>query len=55
MKRQPDGSLDVTFRGGGRLEMAWHLCCWGDKVEVIASKDLADLVAPIRRSWPGMP
>jgi predicted DNA-binding transcriptional regulator YafY len=55
MKKRADGSLDVTFRAGGLLEMAWHLCCWGDKVEVLEPKSLADLVAPIRRSWPGLP
>jgi predicted DNA-binding transcriptional regulator YafY len=55
MSRRPDGSLDVAFRAGGLLEMAWHLYCWGDKVEVLAPKSLAELVAPIRRSWHGMP
>jgi predicted DNA-binding transcriptional regulator YafY len=55
MKKRPDGSLDVTFRAGGLLEMAWHLYCWGDQVEVLAPEALAKLIAPARQRWPGLP
>lgn len=34
-ERQPDGSLIVRFRAGGRQEMDWYLYRWGDKVEVV--------------------
>jgi len=55
MKKRPDGSLDVKFRAGGLLEMAWHLYSWGDQVEVIAPEALAKLVAPARQKWPALP
>lgn len=55
MKRQPDGSLEVAFRAGGLLEMAWHLYAWGDQVEVLAPEALAELVAPARQKWPALP
>lgn len=32
---EPDGSLLVKFRAGGRLEMAWHLFTWGPHVEIV--------------------
>ena len=31
----PDGSLTVKFRAGGKLEMDWFLYTWGDEVKVI--------------------
>lgn len=52
---QPDGSLLVTFRAGGLIEMAWHLYCWGDKVEVLAPKELADMVNGRRVTWNAVP
>jgi predicted DNA-binding transcriptional regulator YafY len=55
IKKRHDGSVDVTFRAGGLLEMAWHLYCWGDQVEVLAPEALAKLVAPARQRWPGLP
>ena len=55
LKRRSDGSLDVTFQAGGLLEMAWHLYCWGDQVEVLAPEALTKLVAPARQRWPGLP
>ena len=30
-----DGSLEVHFRAGSLLEMAWHLVTWGDSVVVV--------------------
>ena len=35
MIKNPDGSLTVKFRAGGRLEMDWHLYTWGSHVKVI--------------------
>lgn len=34
-ERLDDGSLLVSFRAGGRIEMQWHLYTWGDNVEVL--------------------
>ncbi|PSL16045.1 helix-turn-helix transcriptional regulator [Shimia abyssi] len=44
-----DGGLEVRFRASGWLEMAWHLYQWGDCVEVIAPRELADMVHAARR------
>jgi predicted DNA-binding transcriptional regulator YafY len=30
-----NGSLEVTFKAGGLLEMCWHLFTWGGAVEVV--------------------
>lgn len=38
---------------GSNLEMAWHLYTWGNKVEVLASARLADLVNGQRVAWGG--
>jgi predicted DNA-binding transcriptional regulator YafY len=51
----PDGSLIVRFSAGSDLEMAWHLYTWGDQVEVLEPKRLADMVNGSRRSWAGLP
>ena len=39
-----DGWLEVRFRSGGWLEMAWHLYQWGDEVKVVAPEALRDPV-----------
>jgi predicted DNA-binding transcriptional regulator YafY len=39
MRRNKDGSLTVSFRAGGRLEMAWHLYTWGEHVRVVQPAD----------------
>jgi predicted DNA-binding transcriptional regulator YafY len=49
-RQNPDGSLEVRFEASGWLEMAWHLYQWGDSVEVITPKGLADLVHAGRRA-----
>jgi predicted DNA-binding transcriptional regulator YafY len=49
LAEEADGSLVVKFRASGHLEMAWHLYCWGDAVEVIAPEALRTLVAHHRR------
>lgn len=48
-RRLEGGGLEVRFRAGGWLEMAWHLYQWGDSVEVVAPDALRDLVHPARR------
>lgn len=50
-----DGSLTVRFNAGGQLEMAWHLLCWGEHVEVLKPKSLADLMPRQPLSWPALP
>ncbi len=50
VSEEPDGSLIVKFHASGHLEMAWHLYCWGDAVEVLAPENLKKLVAFHRRS-----
>jgi predicted DNA-binding transcriptional regulator YafY len=35
VSHNPDGSLTVRFKAGGRLEMAWHLFTWGREVTVV--------------------
>lgn len=44
-----DGSLIVSFRACGQLEMAWHLYSWGDQVEVLEPPELAAFVNAHRR------
>jgi predicted DNA-binding transcriptional regulator YafY len=41
---QPDGSVLVSFRASGMLELAWHLFTWGDKVEILAPSRLQHLM-----------
>lgn len=55
LEPQPDGSLVVRFTAAGDLEMAWHLYAWGDKVEVLEPKRLADMVHGQRVAWPALP
>jgi predicted DNA-binding transcriptional regulator YafY len=31
----PEGGAIVRFRASGMLELAWHLFCWGNKIEII--------------------
>ncbi len=50
LEDQPDGSLLVRFKACGHLEMAWHLYCWGDKVEVLEPVVLRTMVEGHRRS-----
>lgn len=39
MIKNPDGTLTVKFKAGGRKEMEWHLYTWGDNVKVIKMKN----------------
>jgi predicted DNA-binding transcriptional regulator YafY len=48
---QADGSVRVTFRAAGMLELAWHLFTWGDKVEVVQPAMLREtLVTELQRA-----
>lgn len=55
VQRCADGSLIVNFRASGWLEMAWHLYCWGENVEVLEPDWLAKKVHRQRTRWPGVP
>jgi len=51
-----DGSLVVRFKACGHLEMCWHLYTWGDQVEILGPRVLADMVAGFRRGdFPALP
>lgn len=50
-----DGSLTVKFRAGGLQEMAWHLCLWGNKVEILAPKQLQKMLDPSILQWNALP
>ncbi len=50
VQEETDGSLVVSFKASGLLEMCWHLYAWGDAVEVIAPVRLREMVEPYRRS-----
>lgn len=41
---QPDGSVLVSFRASGMLELAWHLFTWADKIEILGPPRLQDLM-----------
>jgi len=53
---EPDGALTVRFQASGHLEMAWHVYCWGDQIEVVEPESLRDFVAGFRRAdFPALP
>ena len=52
---EEDGSLLVSFTACSDLEMAWHLYCWGDKVEVIEPASLVELVEGSWKTWQALP
>lgn len=43
--KNPDGTLTVKFKAGGRREMDWFLYTWGNSVKVIKPKDFKKRVA----------
>lgn len=55
IERLKDGSLIVRFRAGGALEMCWYLFSWGEDVEVLEPKHLADMLRDHRPKWPALP
>lgn len=40
LERRPDGSVVVSFRASGMLELSWHLFTWADGIEIIAPEEL---------------
>jgi predicted DNA-binding transcriptional regulator YafY len=40
-----EGGALVRFRASGMLELAWHLFCWSNKVEIIAPVSLREQMA----------
>ncbi len=55
LESRPDGSLIVRFTAASDLEMAWHLYAWGDTVEVLEPRRLADMVHGQRVAWAALP
>jgi predicted DNA-binding transcriptional regulator YafY len=47
---QPDGSVLVSFRASGMLELTWHLFTWADKVEILHPPRLRELMLSGLRS-----
>jgi len=47
---QPDGSLILRFRAGGRFEIVRWILGWGDAAEVLAPSELRDQVGTILSS-----
>jgi len=41
----PEGGALVRFRASGMLELAWHLFCWSNKIEIIAPVRLREQMA----------
>ena len=54
-RRLADGRLEVRFCASGWLEMAWHLYCWGNSVEVVAPEGLRALVQGSQRDFGVLP
>lgn len=42
VEAHPEGGVIVRFRASGMLELAWHLFCWGNKVEIIEPVSLRE-------------
>jgi predicted DNA-binding transcriptional regulator YafY len=42
VERLADGSALVRFRASGLLELAWHLFCWGNQIEILAPVSLRE-------------
>lgn len=55
LEDEPDGKLTVRFKAGGKLEMAWHLLQWGKHVEVLAPRELIDILPKQLPEWPALP
>jgi predicted DNA-binding transcriptional regulator YafY len=43
VESNPEGGAIVRFRASGMLELAWHLFCWGNKVEIVEPVSLRQL------------
>jgi predicted DNA-binding transcriptional regulator YafY len=44
IRRQRDGSVLLSFRAGGLMEMCWHLYTWGAHVEVVKPTRLRQMM-----------
>jgi predicted DNA-binding transcriptional regulator YafY len=56
IEEREDGSVVISFKAAGLLEMSWHLYSWGDQVEVIEPAVLREMVKDNRRNdFPAMP
>jgi predicted DNA-binding transcriptional regulator YafY len=42
VEAHPAGGAIVRFRASGMLELAWHLFCWGNKVEIVEPVSLRE-------------
>ncbi|MCQ2957821.1 MAG: WYL domain-containing protein [Candidatus Gastranaerophilales bacterium] len=42
MTQNPDGTVTVKMKTGGRNEICWHLFKWGKNVKIIAPQELID-------------
>ena len=40
IEQEPDGSVIVRFKASGDKSIMWHVFRWGDKVEILAPKEL---------------
>ena len=40
IEQKPDGSVIVRFKASGDKSIMWHVFRWGDKVEILAPKEL---------------
>ena len=45
VEAHPSGGAIVRFRASGMLELAWHLFCWGNKIEIIEPVSLRERLA----------
>lgn len=53
IEEKDDGSLLVSFRAGGLLEMCWCLFTWGGAVTIVEPKELATLMRRQLRAMSG--
>jgi len=42
VEAHPAGGAVVRFRASGMLELAWHLFCWGNKIEIVEPVSLRE-------------
>lgn len=42
VESHPSGGVIVRFRASGMIELAWHLFCWGNKVEIVEPVSLRE-------------
>lgn len=42
VKQKDDGSVQVTFKASGDMQIIWHLVTWGTNVEIVSPKSLKE-------------